>query len=630
MMRDIRMLSSKNRRPTPVLLAGLIFGLGAATAHAAPQSAPPSAVATPAATAQTPAAVTNIDFKRSEGGGGKLVISFNGEGAAPDLRNQDNSVVVDLGRSAIPASLARSLNVADFATPVQSIDSRNDANGGRIVLGTNGAFESMAYQRGREYIVEIMPRAPQVAQGGLSSTIASTAQAVASKAENRNYRGRPVNFNFQDVPVRTVLQLLAEESGLNIVASDTVSGNITLRLVNVPWDQALDILLQAKGLDKRRSGSVIWVAPQPEIAKYEQDKEDARINLENRQETVTEYFRINYHSATAIYKALTEAKGIGGNTGAQSGGGGNNQQSTGDNGFLSPRGLIVADERTNTLMISDIPKKVEGMRKLINEVDRPVDQVIIESRIVIATETYARDLGARFGVGGRRDATNGTHLISGNLEDNTATGTPRNLMFNLPAAPVSGIGAAGLAYTLLGNNFNLDVELSAMQEQQRGEVISNPRILTTNQRESVIQQGREIGYVTVTASTGGILTPTVAFKDVLLELRVTPTITNDDRVFLNMKVSKNELDSWLNTSIGQVPIIAKRQIDTAALIENGQTVVIGGVYEFKDQDAIRKVPFLADIPIIGNLFKNKSRNSDKVELLIFMTPKILRVQQRQH
>ena len=186
------------------------------------------------------------------------------------------------------------------------------------------------------------------------------------------------------------------------------------------------------------------------------------------------------------------------------------------------------------------------------------------------------------------------------------------------------------AYTLLGNNFNLDVELSAMQEQQRGEVISNPRILTTNQRESVIQQGREIGYVTVTASTGGILTPTVAFKDVLLELRVTPTITNDDRVFLNMKVSKNELDSWLNTSIGQVPIIAKRQIDTAALIENGQTVVIGGVYEFKDQDAIRKVPFLADIPIIGNLFKNKSRNSDKVELLIFMTPKILRVQQRQH
>ncbi|SIQ63973.1 type IV pilus assembly protein PilQ [Solilutibacter tolerans] len=628
MMRDIRMQSSKKRRLGPVLLAGLICSFGVATADAAPQTALQPAPGG-SAVAQTPASVTNIDFKRSEGGGGKLVVSFNGEGAAPDLRNQGNSVVVDLGRSAIPASLARSLNVADFATPVQNIDSRNDATGGQIVLGTNGAFESMAYQRGREYIVEIMPRAPQVAQGGLSSTIAGTAQAVAGNAERRAYRGRPVNFNFQDVPVRTVLQLLAEESGLNIVASDTVAGNITLRLVNVPWDQALDIILQSKGLDKRRNGSVVWVAPQAEIAKYEQDKEDARINLENRQEMITEYFRINYHSASAIFKALTEAKGIG-NSGNSGQGGGGNQQGAGENGFLSPRGRIVADERTNTLMISDIPKKVEAMRQLINEIDRPVDQVVIESRIVIATETYARDLGARFGVGGRSDRSNGTHMISGNLGSNTDGATPRGLVFNLPAAPVSGISAAGLAYTLLGNNFNLDVELSAMQEQQRGEVISNPRILTTNQRESVIQQGREIGYVTVTASTGGIVTPTVAFKDVLLELRVTPTITNDDRVFLSMKVSKNELDSWLNTSIGQVPIIAKRQIDTAALIENGQTVVIGGVYEFKDQDAIRKVPFLADIPIIGNLFKNKSRNSDKVELLIFMTPKILRVQQQRH
>lgn len=611
------MQSSTKRRPGMLLLAGMICGACALGVQAAPQMAP-----TQQSVSQTSATVTNIDFKRSEGGGGKLTVSFSGDGATPDLRNQGTNVVVDLGRNMVPATLARSLNVADFATPVQRIDSQ----GSRIVLGTNGAFESMAYQRGREYIVEILPRAAQVAQGGLSSTLTGTAQVVAANNARPVYRGRPVNFNFQDVPVRTVLQLIAEESGLNIVASDTVAGNVTLRLVNVPWDQALDIILQAKGLDKRRSGSVIWVAPQAEIAKYEQDKEDARINLENRQEMVTEYFRINYHSAIAIYKALTEAKGIGGAGGGQGG----NQQGAGENGFLSPRGRLVADERTNTLMISDIPKKVEAMRQLINEVDRPVDQVVIESRIVIATESFARDLGARFGVGGRRDGRNGTQMISGDLDTNTGTGVPRGLVFNLPASPVSGISAAGLAYTLLGNNFNLDVELSAMQEQQRGEVISNPRILTTNQRESVIQQGREIGYVTVTASTGGVVTPTVAFKDVLLELRVTPTITNDDRVFLNMKVSKNELDSWLNTSIGQVPIIAKRQIDTAALIENGQTVVIGGVYEFKDQESIAKVPFLADIPVIGNLFKRKSRSNDKVELLIFMTPKILRVQQRAH
>ena len=621
------MQSSTIRRTGPVLLAGLIFGMCAVNVHAAPQQA--TAGTQPVPATQPASAVTNIDFKRSEGGGGKLTVTFSGEGAAPDLRNQGGNVVVDLGRAAIPSTLARSLNVTDFATPVQNIDSR----GNQITLATNGAYESMAYQRGREYIVEITPRAKQVAQGGLASTIAGSAQAAVTNVDRRAYRGRPVNFNFQDVPVRTVLQLIAEESGLNIVASDTVAGNVTLRLVNVPWDQALDIILQSKGLDKRRSGSVIWVAPQSEIAKFEQDKEDARIALENRQEMETEYFRINYHSAAAIFKALTEAKGIGG---SGQGGNGQNQQGAGENGFLSPRGRIVADERTNTLMISDIPKKVDAMRQLINEIDRPVDQVVIESRIVIATETFARDLGARFGVNGRTDRTNGTHRVGGSMVQvpssvqGLVTNVPGQFNFNMPARPVSGVSAAALAYTLLGANFNLDMELSAMQEQQRGEVLSNPRILTTNQRESVIQQGKEVGYVTVTASTNGIVTPTVAFKDILLELRVTPTITNDDRVFLNMKVSKNELDSWLNTSIGQVPIIAKRQIDTAALIDNGQTVVIGGVYEFKDQDAVRKVPFLGDLPIVGNFFRNKSRNKEKLELLIFMTPRILRVQQRMH
>ncbi len=629
MMKGMRMQSHKNRLASAALAAALAMALPA-LALALPQAE------TARAAVAVPAAVTQIDFKRSESGGGKLIISFSGEGASPDLQKQGESVVVDLGRTPIPASLARTLNVTDFATPVQSIRTQAGAGGNLIVLDAKGAFESMAYQRGREYVVEVTARAPSsTAQGGLSSTIAGAAQVVSGNAERRVYRGVPVSFNFQDVPVRTVLQILAEEARINIVASDTVAGNISLRLQSVPWDQALDIIMQAKGLDKRRSGNVVWIAPQSEIAKYEQDKEDARIALENRQEIVTEYFRINYHNAAAIYKALTEAKGVGSsnnnNSGAQGGAG-----SMTDRGFMSPRGLLVADERTNTLMVSDIPKKVEAMRQLINEIDRPVDQVVIESRIVIATESFARDLGARFGVMSNTTRTNGRHIISGNLADTTSIGNgtgrtiPGGLNFNLPAAPASGISPAGLAYTLLGANFQLDMELSAMQEQQRGEVISNPRILTTNQRESVIQQGREVGYVTVTASTGGVLQPTVAFKDILLELRVTPTITNDDRVFLNMKVSKNELDSFLDTSIGRVPIIAKRQIDTAALIENGQTVVIGGVYEFRDQESIAKVPFLADLPIIGNLFRRKSRTNDKVELLIFMTPKILRVQQKMH
>ena len=600
-------------QPRRAALLGLVLACMATGAIA--QSAPamaPTQVVTGNRTGAL--AVENIDFKRGTDGSGKLTLHFSGDGAAPDLRNDGGSVVIDLANAQVPGRLQKPLNVTDFATPV----SRVDAQSGRIVLDTTAPFDSMAYQHGRDYIVEIVPRTTQDATGGMSSVIAGAAKAASTRA----YRGRPVNFNFQDVPVRTVLQLLAEDTGINIVASDTVQGSITLRLVNVPWDQALDVILRAKGLDKRRDGNVIWVAPQAEIAKYEQDKEDARIALENRQDLVTEFIRINYHSATDIYKAITEAKGVQNQNGQNGQSGGSTNQ--GDTGFLSPRGRLVADQRTNTLMISDIPKKVEEMKRLINEIDRPVDQVVIEGRIVIATESFARDLGARFGVG--RATPNAT--IGGG--SGGAFGAPSNNSwnFNLPASSTA--NAASIGYTLLAGNFSLDMELSAMQSEGRGEVLSNPRILTTNQRESVIQQGKQIGYVTVTASTGGVALPTVNFKDVFLELRVTPTITNDDRVFLSVKVNKDELDSWLNTSIGQVPIIAKRAVDTAALIDNGQTVVIGGVYEFTDQDSINKVPFLADIPVIGNLFKQRSHRKDKAELLIFLTPKILHVQQHMH
>lgn len=630
-MKGLNMPSNSTSRPARTLLAGLICGMFAATASAGQPPVPAFAGNTVARPSQAAPSVSHIDFRRGDDGAGRLVVTFNGDGAAPDLRHQGNQVVVDLGRAQVPAELSKRLSVTDFATPVSSVSS----GGRQIVLDLSAAADSLAYQRGNEYILEVSPKqVQQTTQGGLASTITATAQSNAAANARKVYTGKRVNFNFQDIPVRPVLQLIAEESNLNIVAADTVAGNVTVRLVDVPWDQALDIILQSKGLDKRREGNVVWVAPQAEIAKYEQDREDARIALENRQDLLTEYVRINYHSAEAIFKALTEAKGIGGGSGSGGGqGGAGNMQN--DSGFLSPRGRLVADERTNTLMISDIPKKIEEMRRLINEIDRPVDQVVIESRIVIATESFARDLGARFGVSGRRTGSN-RGALSGSLGNNrtilnqATTNVPDGLNFNLPAAPASGLAPAGLAYTLLGANFSLDVELTAMQQQQRGEVISNPRILTTNQREAVIQQGREIGYVTTTVSTGGVAQPTVAFKDVLLELKVTPTITNDDRVFLNMAVSKNELDSWLPSTIGRIPIIAKRQVTTAALIENGQTVVIGGVYEFNDRESVAKVPFLGDLPIIGNLFRNKSRSNDKVELLIFMTPKILRVQQRMH
>ncbi|WP_141453981.1 type IV pilus secretin PilQ family protein [Pseudoxanthomonas sp. z9] len=627
------------RRLASLRIQGLGFAIGllVATGAAGAANPVPQATAPAAAPAATPAAgqvaITNIDFRRGDDGAGRLVVKFDRAGAAPDLRNLGSSVVVDVGNAEIPATLQRGLNVVDFATPVQRVDARPSGKGTQLVLSTQGAFESLAYQTGNEYVVEIAPRADKPAMGApggtAAGTVASAAAKVAATQNARAYGGRPVTFNFQDVPVRTVLQLIAEESNLNIVASDTVQGNVTLRLVNVPWDQALDIVLRAKGLDKRRDGGVMWVAPQQELAKFEQDKEDARIAIENREDLVTDYIQINYHNAGAIFKAITEAKGIGNSN--SGGGSGNNQQ---ENSFLSPRGRIVADERTNTLMISDIPKKIAQMRELISVIDRPVDQVLIEGRIVIATDTFARDLGAKFGIGGRRSFNGGdnTGTVGSTLPATTGPTTPatRGLNVNLPAKTYTLGNPASIAYTLLGRNFNLDIELQALQEEGRGEVISNPRLVTTNQREAVIKQGREVGYLTVTGGGTGVLTPTVQFKEALLELKVVPTITSDNRVFLALNVKKDEVLRFIDLGdFGSVPEIAKREINTAVLVDDGQTVVIGGVYEFTDRTSIAKVPFLGDIPFLGNLFKKKGRSKEKAELLIFVTPKVLRVAPQQ-
>ncbi|MDR2872111.1 MAG: type IV pilus secretin PilQ family protein [Xanthomonadaceae bacterium] len=569
------------------------------------------------------AVISSVDFKRGENGSGRLVLRFNDSGVAPDLRNQGANVVVDIANVTLPTNWRQLQNVTDFATPVQRIDARSYGGGTQLILATKGEYESLAYQTGNEYVVEIIPRNERIAVGAVSGNAVDNARAQL--AGQPRYSGRPVTFNFQDVPVRTVLQLIAEESNLNVVASDTVQGNVTLRLVNVPWDQALDIVLRAKGLDKRRSDNVIWVAPQAELARYEQDVEDARIKLENSAELITDYVQINYHNAAAIYKALTEAKGIGGGSGGSGGSSGGGTGVT-DNGFLSPRGRLVADERTNTLMISDIPKKVAQMRELISVIDRPVDQVLIEGRIVIATDTFARDLGVRFGVFGQKQFGDNQAIFGNTLNNNHNNAFGPNV--NLPAAGnvTSGASVPSLAYTLLGNNFSLDLELSALQEEGRGEVISNPRIVTANQREGVIKQGKEIGYVTITGGNTGAATANVQFKEVLLELRVTPTITNDGRVFLNMNLKKDEVDQWITLDgYGSVPSINRREINTAVLIEDGQTVVIGGVYEFTDSSSVSKVPFLGDVPFLGNLFKKRGSTRNKAELLVFVTPKVLQV-----
>lgn len=646
------------RRATPMraavagLVVGLVSAIGAVQAATplvgAAQSAPAAAL-DPGKQVPSAVSVSSVDFKRGDGGSGKLILRFSGDGAAPDLRRQGTDVVVDVGNAALPAALQRPLNVTDFATPVQRIDASRSGNGTQIVLSTSGEFESMAYQTGRDYIVEIVPRAaaPQRAMGAARS--APQAQSATTGSATR-YSGRPVTFDFQNIAVRTVLKLIADESHLNIVASDSVQGDITLRLDNVPWDQALDIVLQAKSLDKRRSGNVVWVAPQAEIAKFEQDKEDARLAIEQRVEMVTEYIPVNYGNAEDIAKLLTdESKGSSGGGGG--GAGGATQQSR---GFLSARGSISQDRRTNTLLVIDIPQRVAEIKRLVSQLDKPVDQVVIEARIVIATDTFARELGARFGISGSKDNA----YFSGNLKANTdnrnsqvdtdiANKTAynqwlaggmvgpapvpkgptitRGLNVNLPTTFTN---AGALALSILNAGYLLDVELSALQEEGRGEVISNPRVVTSNQKEAVIRQGREIGYLTVTGGQNANV-PTVQFKEALLELKVTPTITNDGRVFLNMAVKKDEVDGYTSLgSLGSVPNIAKREVNTAVLIEDGQTVVIGGVYEFTDRSSVSKVPFLGDIPWLGNLFKTKGRSKQKAELLIFVTPKVLRVAQR--
>ena len=634
---NVRRLQSTGKAlPCRALAIGLVAGLLSASAAAGNTStrfAPPSLIAVAQVAAvdpakQAPAAVSvaAVDFKRGDGGSGKLIVRFDGEGANPDLRTQGSNVVVNIGNAKLPASLQRPLNVTDFATPVQRIDARQGGEGAQLVLSAQGNFESMAYQSGREYVVEIVPRAASAARAvGASSTPASTAQASAPA---RAYTGRPVAFNFQDVPVRTVLQLIAEESDLNIVASDTVTGNVTLRLVQVPWDQALDIVLQARQLDKRRSGNVVWVAPQAEIASFEQAKEDARLKLEESAEMVTEYIPISYGNAEDIAKLLTEES----KNSSGAGGGGQQEQSR---GFLSRRGSLSFDRRTNTLLVIDIPQRVYEVKRLVTMLDKPVDQVVIEARIVIANESFARDLGARFGVYGAKDRVITSGSIASNQgylsslldpdREGPAVFSPSPLNFS----GFAGAGAGSMALTILGNYVNWDLEISALQEEGRGEVVSNPRIVTSNQKEAVIRQGQEVGYLTVTGGQSNSI-PTVEFKDVLLELKVTPTITADGRVFLSMALKKDEIDSFIpiGDNLGSVPQINKREITTAVLVEDGQTVSIGGVYEFRDRSELSKVPFLGDLPILGNLFKRRGKTKEKAELLIFVTPKVLRVAQR--
>lgn len=574
--------------------------------------------------AMTGPAVSNIDFRRGPNGEGRVLISFSGAGADANMTREGDNVVVSLDHVNLPANLAKRLDVLDFATPVQSISTKASAGGGvRMDIAVRGKVETSAYQTADQYVVEVAPKKKDAATDG-----------KLAKGQPPVYKGSRVTFNFQDIPVRSALQLLADISGLNLVASDTVGGSVTLRLVNVPWDQALDVVLRAKGLDKRRNGNVIWIAPQKELADYEQSIADARLKAEDNAELVTDYVPISYGKAADIAKLLTT-----GSKQANGGGGGSANRSR---GFLSPRGSVSYDERTNTLLLNDNPEKIKELRALIAVLDKPVQQVLIESRIVVATDDFTRELGVKWGVQGYHVTTGGHVATVGATATNTASmGIDAHNAINNPTQDITfqtGNGgynvnlpvttpAGSLGLAILGRNYLVDLELSAAQTEGRGEVISSPRVITANQQEAVIRQGQEIGYVTYqnsTSAAAGSGTATVQFKDAVLELKVTPTITADNRVYLAINVKKDALAGYVDApGSGKIPTIDTREINTSVLVDNGQTVVLGGIYEINKSNTITKVPGLGDIPGLGMLFRKTSRSNDKAELLIFVTPRIL-------
>jgi type IV pilus assembly protein PilQ len=574
------------------------------------------------------AEISNIDFRRGKNGEGRIIVSFSGDGVGADLNRQGDKLALDFYNVKLPVQLAQHLDVLDFATPVQSIETRTKGGGAHMEIVASAPFEQLAYQSGNQYVVEV------------SAVKAKVARDPNAPPE---YTGNRVTFNFQDIPARSVLQLIADMSDLNIVVADSVQGNVTLRLINVPWDQALDIVLQAKGLDKRRNGNVMWVAPQKELSDREQALADAHKKLQLLVETVTEYIPINYGKAKDI-SALINLKNN------QGGGGGATSNAPGS-GFLSERGRVTFDERTNTLLVHDTPDRVKMIRELVTKLDRPVQQVLIEARVVVATDNFARDIGAKFGISGGYQVNNtvvstagtlvGADTMANQALNNRFAGTGSGLPNTAPGSTGGGILVPSLAnrlnvslpankptagtfgLTVLGADYLLDLELSAGETEDRSELISNPRVITANQQEADIKQGQEIGYVTFNGQAGAA-TATVQFKEAVLELKVTPTITADGRVFMTLDVKKDAINSLVpNPGGGFVPQLDKREITTAVLVDNGQTVVLGGVYEFDKSTDLTKVPFLGDLPGIGVFFRDSKKNNSKAELLIFVTPRIL-------
>ncbi|WP_353675778.1 type IV pilus secretin PilQ family protein [Acinetobacter towneri] len=580
-----------------------------------------STTATPmaAVTAQRSAqGVSNIGFQRGGEGEGQVVIDLLGSNTPVDVQQQGSKIVVRTLGNKVPAHLARRLNVNDFATPVSTIDAHNDGSNGVITIQAAGSYEYMAYQAEDKLTISLKrpvdknPFKPRAAQ---------------------SYTGKKISLDFQDIEVRRVLQLLADFTGINMVAADTVQGNITLRLKDVPWDQALDIILKTKNLDKRRNGNVIWIAPVSELIKAEEEEAKAIAQSVKLAPLQTEYIQLNYAKAADIEKLITEGKNASNSrTGSNTGSG---ADPLGDSvgSLLSPRGTVSVDPRTNTLIINDTSAKIDQIRQMIDLLDVSVKQVMIEARIVRATTDFTKEMGVKWGILSQ-GITNNNHLLVGgsdttlwNLrepEKDSDTGgwkyeieRPQNLNVDLG---VTSAGASRIAFGLISlSDFMLDLELSALQADGYGEVISTPKILTADKQNAKVASGTQIPYQS--SEGGGVnAVSTTEFIDATLSLDVTPSITPDGKVQMQLNITSDSPGAA--TPTGQLTI-NKNAVNTNVLVDNGETVVLGGIFEQQTANSQTKVPFLGDIPYIGRLFRKDIKSDNKRELLIFVTPRIV-------
>lgn len=550
-------------------------------------------------------AVSAVDFRRTRDGGGRVVVNLTDPSTPVDIRQEGSRVVAVFKDTSLPAELMRRLDVNDFATPVTTVDALRTNLDTRIVISAEGKYEQLAYQSDNEFTIEINP-APEESQAEASLF-----------SETKEYEGQRLSLNFQDIETRSVLQLLAETSGKNIVVSDTVQGNVTLRLRNVPWDQALDIVMTTKGLDMRQNGNVIMVAPAEEIAARETADLEAQLAIQELEPVYSEFLQVNYAKAADLSDLI-----IGSDSGS----------------MLSERGSIAVDDRTNTLLVQDTAERLQDIRRMVRTLDIPIKQVLIESRIVVVNDDFSRDLGVRLGVTAfdlNSDTLTtvsgtgaGTDNMIGSFLDSLQGPAPVTPSIEFPAlndrynvnVPIS--DAAGrFSLAVLGTDYLVDLELTALEAEGRGEIVSTPRVITANQKEATIKQGVEIPYQQ-SASSGAT---TIQFKEAVLELTVTPQITPDNNIIMDLRVHKDSVGDIISTGGlgGTVPSIDTRSVETQVLVADGQTVVLGGIYETERRETVNKVPFLGDIPVLGAAFRSKQRVDNKAELLIFVTPRIL-------